>query len=191
MAVAENSIVTRTDTQNYFKTNVVDIVLKDAYSSGDVPSISGSGGSYAAIPSGDVGVRGDITGITISSGTINGTTVYNLMIAVIKNCSRVRNFTTNYYWDNSLQKTLSGKAVFKTTLPTIISGYKRDVNGSLLINPSVTNNVTGKIVTTSVLKTLCDNMLKAWQSARDKKITYGIYTCHSSCHSSHSSRSRR
>ena len=128
--------------------------------------------------------------------SINGTVVYNIMIAVMKNCSRVRNFTSNLYFNtngnNALERTITGKAVFKSTLTTVPSGYTRNKNGSLLVNPNVTNNISGKTGNLDRLDALCYAMLEAWKVASKDQLVYNYYSCHSSCHSAcHGSRGRR
>ena len=118
------------------------------------------------------------------------------MIAVMKNCSRVRNFTSNLYFNtngnNALERTITGKAVFKSTLTTVPSGYTRNKDGSLLVNPNVTNNISGKTGNLDRLDALCYAMLEAWRSASKDQLVYNYYSCHSSCHSAcHGSRGRR
>ena len=118
------------------------------------------------------------------------------MIAVMKNCSRVRNFTSNLYFNtngnNALERTITGKAVFKSTLTTVPSGYTRNKNGSLLVNPNVTNNISGKTGNLDRLNALCYAMFEGWKSASKDQLVYNYYSCHSSCHSAcHGSRGRR
>ena len=196
MALAKNNIVTRTDVINKFKTNVIDIVLSNTYSNSNIPQITGTAGTFPAIVQNDLGGKNEISNITLGSGIINGTTVYNIMIAVMKNCSRVRNFTSNLYFNNngtsSIEKTMTGKAIFKNSLPTVPSGYTRSKDGNLLVNPSVTNNISNTIGDLDKLNTLCNNMINNWKKVCADEIVYNYYSCHSSCHSScHDSRTRR
>ena len=196
MTLAKNNIVLRQDVINKFKSNVIDIVTSGAYSNSNIPQISGKGGTFNAVSQNDLGGINEISNITLGAGIINGTTVYDIMIAVMKNCSRVRNFTSNLYFNtngtSSLEKTITGKAVFKTALPTVLSGYERNKNGGLTVNPSVSNNISGNIGNLDRLNTLCTNMLNAWKAAAADRMVYNYYSCHSSCHSScHDSRTRR
>lgn len=196
MTLAKNNIVLRQDVINKFKSNVIDIVTSGAYSNSNIPQISGQGGTFPAVSQSDLGDINEISNITLGSGIINGTTIYNIMITVMKNCSRVRNFTSNLYFETdgnkALEKTMTGKAVFKTSLPGVPSGYTRNKDGSLTVNPSVANNISGNIGNLDRLNTLCNNMLNAWKAAAADQMVYNYYSCHSSCHSScHGSRSRR
>lgn len=188
MALVTGSIVNKEDIINKFKTNIIDIVTSNAYSNSNIPKITGQAGTVPAVVKADLGGISEIKNISLDSGIINGTTVYNIMIAVMKNCSRVRNFTSNLYFETNgnkaLEKTLTGKAVFKPTLATVPSGYTRNKNGSLLVNPNVTNNVSGKTGSLDRLDALCNAMLEAWKSASKDQLVYNYYSCHSSCHSS-------
>lgn len=198
MTIADNNLVTANDVKDRFQANVINIVTTGTYHSTNVPKYSGTAGTFNAIPPGDLGAPGEITNITIPTGVIDGKTVYNLMLAVVKNCTRVRNFTSNLYYQsggsytNALQSTVNGKAVFKQSLPGIAGGYDRNINGSLLVNPSAADPISGQIANPSRLNQLCTNMLSAWQSIANTKLVYNCYTCHSNCHSDcHSDRSRR
>ena len=196
MALVTGSIVNKEDVINKFKANIIDIVTSNAYSNSNVPQITGQAGTVPAVVQADLGGVNEIKNISLDSGIINGTTVYNIMIAVMKNCSRVRNFTSNLYFETDgnkeLEKTMTGKAIFKSTLATVPSGYTRNKNGSLLVNPNVTNNISGKTGDLDRLDTLCNAMLEAWKAASKDQLVYNYYSCHSSCHSScHDSRTRR
>ena len=196
MALVTGSIVNKEDIINKFKANIIDIVTSNAYSNSNIPRINGQAGTFSAVVQADLGGVNEIQNISLDSGIISGTTVYNIMIAVMKNCSRVRNFTSNLYFNtngnNALERTITGKAVFKSTLTTVPSGYTRNKNGSLLVNPNVTNNVSGKTGSLDRLDALCNAMLAAWKSASKDQLVYNYYSCHSSCHSScHGSRTRR
>ena len=196
MALVTGSIVDKEDIINKFKANIIDIVTSNAYSNSDIPQITGQAGTFSAVVQADLGGVNEIKNISLDSGIINGTTVYNIMIAVMKNCSRVRNFTSNLYFETNgnkaLENTITGKAIFKSTLTTVPSGYTRNKDGSLLVNPNVTNNISGKTGNLDRLDALCYAMLEAWKTASKDQLVYNYYSCHSSCHSAcHGSRGRR
>ena len=196
MALVTGSIVNKEDIINKFKANIIDIVTSNAYSNSDIPQITGQAGTFSAVVQADLGGVNEIKNISLDSGIINGTTVYNIMIAVMKNCSRVRNFTSNLYFETNgnraLEKTITGKAIFKSTLTTVPSGYTRNKNGSLLVNPNVTNNISGKTGNLDRLDALCYAMLEAWKTASKDQLVYNYYSCHRSCNSAcHGSRGRR
>ena len=198
MAIESGQFVNNTDIQNYFRDNVINIVKSNVYHSSRIPTLSGTAGSRNAIPAGDLDAVGNIANtINIpTSGVINGTTIYNLMLTLIRNCTRVRNFRSSYIFNNqgnqTTQATTSGKAVFKQSLPAIIRDYTRNKNGSLISNITPDNTITGQIGSPSRLKTLCDNMKNAWQNVCNDAVVYTVVTCHSSCHSScHGNRGRR
>ena len=196
MALVTGSIVNKEDVINKFKANIIDIITSDAYSDSNIPQITGQAGTVPAVVQADLGGVNEIKNISLDSGIINGTTVYNIMIAVMKNCSRVRNFTSNLYFETNgnkaLENTITGKAIFKSTLTTVPSGYTRNKDGSLLVNPNVTNNISGKTGNMDRLDALCYAMLEAWRSASKDQLVYNYYSCHSSCHSAcHGSRGRR
>ena len=196
MALVTGSIVNKEDIINKFKANIIDIVTSNAYSNSNIPRINGQAGTFSAVVQADLGGVNEIQNISLDSGIISGTTVYNIMIAVMKNCSRVRNFTSNLYFETNgnkaLENTITGKAIFKSTLTTVPSGYTRNKDGSLLVNPNVTNNISGKTGNLDRLDALCYAMLEAWKSASKDQLVYNYYSCHSSCHSAcHGSRGRR
>lgn len=193
MAIATNQIVTRTDVQNYFRDNVINVIKSNAYHSGWIPTYSGSAGARNAIPAGDLDAYGNTPdNITLSGGIINGGTVYNVMLTLIRNATRVRNFTSSYIYNGSTQATVSGKAIFKQSLPAIAASYTRNKNGSLINNVTPTNNVSGRIASVSTITALCNNMKSAWQNVCNDRLVYTVVTCHSSCHDScHGDRSRR
>lgn len=188
MALVTGSIVNKDDVINKFKTNIIDIVTSNAYSNSNIPQIAGQAGTFPAVVKADLGGVNEIKNISLGSGIINGTTVYNIMIAVMKNCSRVKNFTSNLYFETdgekALEKTITGKAIFKSTLATVPSGYTRNKNGNILTDPKVTNNVSGKTGDLDRLDALCNAMLEAWKTASKDQLVYNYYSCHSSCHSS-------
>ena len=196
MALVTGSIVDKEDIINKFKANIIDIVTSNAYSNSDIPQITGQAGTFSAVVQADLGGVNEIKNISLDNGIISGTTVYNIMIAVMKNCSRVRNFTSNLYFETNgnkaLENTITGKAIFKSTLTTVPSGYTRNKDGSLLVNPNVTNNISGKTGNLDRLDALCYAMLEAWKVASKDQLVYNYYSCHSSCHSAcHGSRGRR
>lgn len=187
MALVTGNIVNKNDVINKFKANVIDIITSNAYSNSNIPQITGQAGTVPAVVKADLGGVNEIKNITLGDGIINGTTIYNIMIAVMKNCSRVRNFTSNLYFETdgnkALEKTMTGKAIFKPTLATVPSGYTRNKNGNILTDPKVTNNVSNKIGDLDRLDTLCKAMLEAWKTASKDQLVYNYYSCHSSCHS--------
>lgn len=197
MAIESGQFVNKTDIQNFFKTNVTSIVKSNVYHSSRIPTFSGSAGSANAIPAGDLDAVGNIPDtISITGEIISGTTIYNLMLTVIRNCTRVRNFSSSYKFNNQgnqvTQATSSGVAVFKQSLPSVSSSYDRNKNGSLISNITPANNITNQIGAKDRLTTLCNTMISSWQSVRNDKVVYNYYSCHSSCHSScHGDRSRR
>lgn len=188
MALVTGSIVNKEDVINKFKANIIDIITSDAYSDSNIPQITGQAGTVPAVVQADLGGVNEIKNISLDSGIINGTTVYNIMIAVMKNCSRVRNFTSNLYFETdgekALEKTMTGKAIFKSSLAAAPSGYTRNKDGNILVDPKVTNNVSGKTGDLDRLDTLCNAMLEAWKAASKDQLVYNYYSCHSSCHSS-------
>lgn len=188
MALITGSIVNKEDVINKFKANIIDIITSDAYSDSNIPQITGQAGTVPAVVQADLGGVNEIKNISLDSGIINGTTVYNIMIAVMKNCSRVKNFTSNLYFETDgnkeLEKTITGKAIFKSTLATVPSGYTRNKDGNILTDPKVTNNVSNETGDLDRLDTLCNAMLEAWKSASKDQLVYNYYSCHSSCHSS-------
>ena len=95
MALVTGSIVNKEDIINKFKANIIDIVTSNAYSNSNIPRINGRAGTFSAVVQADLGGVNEIQNISLDNGIINGTVVYNIMIAVMKNCSRVRNFTSN------------------------------------------------------------------------------------------------
>ena len=196
MTFQTGSIVTRDDVVSYFETNVKEVVTLNSYYYTRIPTFSGDAGTVNAIPQADLDTIDSISSLSLSDGMIYGSTVYDAMIALVKNYTRVRNFTSYYQYQSddgySTQSTVTGKAIFQTTLPTVASNYSRSKDGSLLVDPSVSDNLSGNIGTVSRVQTLVSNLVSAWESARNDSIVYYYYCCHSSCHSScHGNRGRR
>lgn len=198
MAIESNNIVDLNDVSALFKKNVADIVVEGAYSAGEPPKLSGSAGTFQ-IPAADLGTRADVEVTNLDFGErgeiIKGTAVFNVMMDALKNFSRVRNFTFELYYNsdsgNSKEKTLTGKAVFAKTLPTVPSGYTRNLNGSLMTVPEVEDTISETTPDPGDMVQLCTNMLEAWKNIADTELKYQYMSCHSSCHSSHSNRGRR
>lgn len=198
MAIESNAVVDLNDVSALFKKNVADIVVDGAYSAGEPPKVSGTAGTFQ-IPAADLGTRADVEVTNLNfgerGGIIKGTTVFNVMMNALKNFSRVRKFTFELYYNsnsgNRKEKTLTGKAVFTKTLPTVPSGYTRNLNGSLMTVPAVKDTISGTTPDPGDMVQLCTNMLNAWDKIAKTELKYQYMSCHSSCHSSHSNRGRR
>lgn len=195
MAITTDQLTRPADVTDLFKTNVVNIVVSsDLYHSGRLPSLSGTAGTFR-VPSADMDPRSAVQVGTIDIGSagevISGQTVYNVLLGILRNFSRVRNFKFELYYNNKLEKSMSGKGVFKKTLPAVASGFTRNLNGSLMAEPSVSNSISGTSPDAGDITQLFTNMLNAWRTIANTQLVYKYMSCHSNCHSDHSDRSRR
>lgn len=195
MAITTDQFTRPADVTNLFKTNVVNIVVSsDLYHSGRLPSVSGTAGTFR-VPAADMDPLSAVQVGTIDIGSANevisGQTVYNVLLGILRNFSRVRNFKFELYYNNRLERSVSGKGVFKKTLPAIGGDYKRNLNGSLMAEPSVSNSISGTSPDAGDITQLFTNMLNAWRTIANTQLVYQYMSCHSSCHSDHSNRGRR
>jgi hypothetical protein len=195
MAITTDQLTRPADVTNLFKTNVVNIVVSsDLYHSGILPSLSGTAGTFI-VPAADMDPLSAVQVGTIDIGStdedISGQTVYNVLLGILRNFSRVRNFRFELYYNGNLERSMAGKGVFKTTLPAIGGGYIRNLNGSLMAEPSVSNSISGTSPDAGDITRLFTNMLNAWRTIANTQLVYQYMSCHSSCHSDHANRGRR
>ena len=195
MAITTDQFTRPADVTNLFKTNVVNIVVSsDLYHSGRLPSVSGTAGTFR-VPAADMDPLSAVQVGTIDIGSagevISGQTVYNVLLGILRNFSRVRNFRFELYYNGNLERSMAGKGVFKKTLPAIGGDYRRNLNGSLMAEPSVSNSISGTSPDAGDITQLFTNMLNAWRTIANTQLVYQYMSCHSSCHSDHSNRGRR
>lgn len=194
MAITANQLVQEADIVDLFKTNVYNIVISsDLYHSGKRPSLSGTAGTFV-IPAADMDPLSAVNGYNPNLGNkdeiISAGTIYNVLLDILRNYSRIRNFRFELFWNDALEKSVSGKGVFKENLSSIASPWQRNLN-DLAAEPKVSNTIANTTPDAGDMTQLFTNMLNAWKSIANTTLVYKYMSCHSSCHSSHSDRGRR
>jgi hypothetical protein len=216
-----------------FSNNLNTVILYQAKDQSSPPTFTGSANynnSYnnintstgfinpPAIPINDLDFKSNSVPPTISVGSkksdVSGSVIYNTLCDVVKKLTRVRNFTSTWYHKTqgsyAMINTVSGKAVFKETLPavqgtggiadnTASSGWTRSIDGTTLQNIAIVNPGVerGKDVLASTINQFFTNLNTSWSAAAVNTIAYTFYSCHNNCHNNcHSSchgsgRSRR
>lgn len=230
----KNEHITPSSIVNQFVSNVNNIILANAVTQSNVPRFSGTVyynyditvtttsvafSNPQAIPPNDLDFSTNAGISNVQIGTkgnhILGSTMYNVLKEIVKRLTRVRNFSSSWYHRTQTSYTLvnsvSGKAMFKETLPSITgtsgirdnsatSGWNRSINGSAIQNIEFTNNPgisKNGLITANVINQFFTNLNNYWAAAAGNRITYTLYSCHNNCHnnchdSCHSSgRSRR
>ena len=118
----------------------------------------------------------------------------------------------------ALVETKSGIAAFKpivSSLPAYnknqktegYSGWSRNIQGTAatesayvnlieileVVNPFRVNELiqANQVQPYTLNATLFNNLFKAWEQVRNKRVTYNYYTCHSNCHSNWTNARRR
>lgn len=208
MTYGANNTITVGDTRNRINTNYVNNIIANNYHNGNVPRYSGPYGTFNAIPTGDLdsyasaqASNNTANSMGSSGSIISMSALYNALNTIGQNLSRIRYFTSTLkagannngggvtYYDAA---TISGRAIFRTSLPGISSGYTRDRNGNLVVNPGVGDMLTGKVISTSLLDQVLQQFTNAQNSAANVRITYTYTSCHTNCHNScHDNRGRR
>ena len=112
MAITANQLVQEADIVNLFKTNVYNIVISsDLYHSGKRPSLSGTAGTFV-IPAADMDPLSAVNGYNPNLGNkdeiISAGTIYNVLLNILRNYSRIRNFRFELFWNDALEKSVSG-----------------------------------------------------------------------------------
>ena len=208
MTYAANNVITVGDMRTRINSNYVNGIIANNYHNGNIPRYSGPYGTFNAIPSGDLDSYGSAqannntaNAMGATGSVISATTLFNTLNAIGQNLSRIRYFTSTLRSGNntngggvtySNSATISGRAIFRTSLPGVASGYTRNRHGSLVVNPGVGNTLTGNVISTGLLDQVLRQFVNAHTNAANIRITYTYTTCHRNCHNScHHNRSRR
>lgn len=221
--------VTQVAFAQQFLNNVNSIILAGAYHNGSIPHFSGTtvynpsynnANTYTAysnpqaVPTSDLDSAGsaaagaDISGIGVKEDIVRGATVYNVLYEAIRRLTRVRNFTSNWYHKTNtsfaLVNSVSGKAVFKESLPGIAgfpgadntpnAGWSRTINDTLQpISVANSGVVHDNVMRANEVNNFFTNLNNAWAETAANAVGYTFYSCHNNCHchGNCDSRSRR
>lgn len=208
MTYAANNVITVGDMRSRINSNYVNGIIANNYHNGNIPRYSGPYGTFNAIPSGDLDSYASVqtsqntaNAMGATGSVISATTLFNTLNTIGQNLSRIRYFTSTLRSGNntngggvtySNSATISGRAIFRSSLPGIASGYTRDRNGSLTVSPGVGNSLTNNTISTGNMDNILAQFTSAQNNAANISITYTYTTCHNNCHNScHGNRGRR
>lgn len=219
MAVTVQDIIRITDAVNYFNQKAQSVLNYGTYHSGNYPRFAGSctGGQRGrnestyltnpnALPSGHLASK-SVNSLSISSGVITASTLWNSINNIAKTFNKVRYFSSNWQhrYDGSWQNkgTVTGRGVFNTSFPGVPGGsdaingkstrWSRS-GGNVTLSPSKGTMNVGNVITASGYIATVTNCYNEWYNKcyNNNQLKYTMYTCHANCHSScHSNRGRR
>ena len=197
---------------NDFNANVVNKAFNNRnYNSSVYPHFSGtatfgrSGASSTvgwtnpiAIPSGHLAADNKTSMTTISDTIITASTLWSSMLSITRQLVKIRRFTSNWYHKtdatNNLVNSVSGRAVFNTSYPSVPTGalnndakgesWARSGSTSVTLNPTQTIN-TNTVATAVSINNAINNCYNSWVNNcyNGNMLTYTFYTCHHNCHS--------
>lgn len=137
---------------------------------------------------------------------------YDALKNIVDKLTRIRYYTSyRYYQTNdtlALTHQQSGIAIFKESIGGLASynknvkqngysGWDRNINGVIntgstirmttilnVVNPFIVNNEiqANQVQPYTLNASLFNNLFKAWEVERNKRVTYTLYSCHSNCH---------
>ena len=219
MAISVQNLITIVDAANYFNQKAQSVLNTASYHSGSYPRFSGSctagqrGSNEStyltnpqALPSGQLSSK-SVSTLTISSGVITASTLWNSINNIARTFNKVRRFTSNWQhrydstWQN--KNTVTGRGVFNTSFPSVPGGsdtlngrstrWTRS-GGNVTLSPSRGTMTAGNIISAAEYMQTVDNCYNEWYNKcyNNNMLSYTMYTCHANCHSScHSNRGRR
>lgn len=219
MAISVQNLITIVDAANYFNQKAQSVLNAASYHSGSYPRFSGSctagrrGSNEStyltnpqALPSGQLSSK-SVSTLTISSGVITASTLWNSINNIARTFNKVRRFTSNWQhrydstWQN--KNTVTGRGVFDTSFPSVPSGsdtldgrstrWTRS-GGNVTLSPSHGTMTAGNIISAAEYMQTVDNCYNEWYNKcyNNNTLSYTMYTCHANCHDScHGNRGRR
>ena len=219
----KNDRVTSSAFSETFYTNVQNIINSALSSEKEVPNMSGKGGiniiagnsdqaatsSTPNLPSGDLDsvnnalldAKNILNSNLPDKSKVTGTTVYNAMCKAYQALNRIHAYTTEWRFNNhgnsELIARVSGKGVFKDTMPSLPAGWTSSTrNGKQNVSLSENTLTNNKNITVDNVMDQINALTNSWNSSMNIGHSYTYSTCHSNCHSNchqncHSSRSRR
>lgn len=208
MSVAQNQTIVKNEVINLFNTNIKNVIGASLYHSGNHMKYS-TPASTEALPTDQYG--GNLDAFTISDTQITASTIYNTLVNLVKNYTRVRNTTSVSYLltesrtngsvtssSDNVQQTLTGKVAYGVTVPSVSGStrpyYVKSPNDTAMTknispaNPGITQNTT---ILASHITTFFNNLKSAWDSIyNNNAIRFEYHYCHSNW-DSWASRARR
>ena len=197
MAVSQNQTITKNDVITLFDTNIKNVIGSGLYHSGN-HMIYTAPANTEALPADQYG--GTMDALTISDTQITASTIYNTLVNLVRNYTRVRNTTCVSYLltesrenggvtssSDNIQQTLTGKVAYGVTVPSVSSGdrpyYVKSPNDTTMTkdissaNPGITQNTT---ILASHITTFFNNLKSAWDSIyNNNAIRFEYHYCHS------------
>jgi hypothetical protein len=134
-------------------------------------------GSYEMVPSNILAPLSSVSSpsVGVTGNVINALTIYNNLVAVTNDLTRVGTWTyIRTYNDNgsvTTQRQANGKALYT-------SAYKKTIT-----NPANADVASGKTIKVSSLNQLFANLLSAWNATAKYVNNKRVDLCHSNCHS--------
>lgn len=174
VALQTDNIVTPQDIITGFTTTVVNTILSGIYHLGNLPMEGG----FQCVPTNlmdHINNLSTIPNVGSVDTEVNALMIYNSLVAIVTNLTRVGTFAWTRYSQSDAGLTLvgskNGKVLFNTSqirsLATVNSNH----------NVAVDN-----IIIASGLNTLLSNLLTAWTNTVKYSYTNSTTQCHSSCH---------
>lgn len=181
MAVATNNEINKADTLNTFKSNLLTAIFSGVKGTNNPPRFSGTAGPFSnplALPTNQLDSTTQPSA-AISGIECNANETYSAFKAVIDNLTRIRYFTSNWYFQTNntlgLINTQSGTAIFLSTIPGLstyntgtktngYSGWSRTITGT-----GSSTSPTGSAKLTSSLTV--ENTLFTNQEIEAAKVT--------------------
>ena len=181
MAVAADNIIDKSETLDNFRDNLLNVIFSDVKGTNNMPRFSGTAGNFTnpvAIASNQL----DNTtkpSATLSDIICQAGTTYQAFKTIIDNLTRIRYFTSNWYFQTNanlgLVNTQSGTAIFLARIPGLttynqntkqngLQGWSRTIKGQ-----GSTVGTTGTATLTSTLSV--ENTLKENDIISASKLT--------------------
>lgn len=154
MAVAQNNEIKKQELIDNFSNNLLNAMFSGQYHLTNLPRFSGTAGSWTnpqAIPSSQLSTNTK-PGITIADTVCTASTVYSQCKTVVDSLTRIRYFTSNWYWqtnsNHGLVNSVSGSAIFLATIP-MVPAYPGTGNGRSGWTRTITGAGSGAASTSS------------------------------------------